>query len=272
MQPIALLCEIIAQGRKVAASAYTDVPSFAALLTDGFLETAGVIQSIPCSNCDALHDAEIVHHDGRAGYFCAEAGFIPVGMSEISAVRAGVPMIIAALADAFECRARKSSPIAGATWRVGRVASDTGDLVIYFHPTLQTANDVTDVLAALALEPGSTYRLILSGTGDLQMPGMKTVPLSEVIELDTPGAGFRPIADLRDLVGAPRKNPGGAPSRYGEALTRLINERMTSGMAFEGRNAEAKAVLSKFIELNPGQKPPSTSLVRDYVSKMRTGQ
>ena len=121
MQPIALLCEILARGRKVAASAYTDEPSFAALLTDGFLERAGVIQSIPCSNCDAMHDAEIVHHDGRAGYFCAEAGLIPVEMSEISAVRAGVPMIIAALADAFECRARKSSPASIWLQRVKKV-------------------------------------------------------------------------------------------------------------------------------------------------------
>ena len=153
MRPIALLCEILAQGRKVAASAYTDEPSFAALLTDGFLETTGAIQSIPCSNCDALHDAEIVHHDGRDGYFCAEAGFVPVEMSEISAVRANIPKIIAALADAFACRARKSSPVSGATWRVGRVASETGDIAIYFHPTLQTENDAAEVSAALAYEP-----------------------------------------------------------------------------------------------------------------------
>jgi hypothetical protein len=267
-----LLFEILAQGRKVAASAYTDEPSFAALLTDGFLEPAGVIQSMPCPNCDALHDAEIVHHDGREGYFCAEAGFVPVDMSEIAAVRANVPKIIAALAVAFECRARKPSPLAGATWRVGRVTSEACDIAIYFHGTLQTEDDAAEVSAVLAREPRSTYRLILSAIGILQVPGMKTVPLSDAIELDTLGAGFRSIADLRDLVGAPRKNPGGAPNRYGETLTRLIKERMTSGMAFDGRNAEAKAVLSKFIELNPGQKPPSTSLVRDYVSKIRTGQ
>ena len=272
MQPIALLFEILAQGRKVAASAYTDEPSFAALLTDGFLEPAGVIQSIPCSYCDALHDAEIVHHDGRDGYFCAEAGFIPVETSEFSAVRASVPKIIAALADTFECRARKSSPIAGATWRVGRVASDTGDIAIYFHPTLQTENDAKDVSAALPYEPRLTYRLILSAAGNLQMQGMKTVPLSEVIELDTSGAGFRSVADLRDLVGAPRKNPGGAPNLYGDLLTVLIKERIAGKIALDGRNAEARAVLADFKRANPDLKSPSLSSVQDYVTKVRAGQ
>lgn len=193
-------------------------------------------------------------------------------MSEIGAVRASLPKIIAALADAFECRARKSSPITGATWRVGRVSNEASDIAIYFHPTFQTEDDATDVSAALAREPGSAYRLILSATGNLQLLGTKTVPLSEVIELDMSGAGFRSIADLRDLVGAPRKNPGGAPNLYGETLSALIKQRIADGRALVGRNEEAKAILTDFKHTNPHVKPPSLSSVQNYVTKVRAGQ
>ncbi len=272
MQPIALLCEIAAQGKKVATSAHVENPTFAGLWDGGWLENDGVVRSIACTNCDAVHDAEIVHNGKQNGFFCPDAGFVPIETNEISAVRANTPKLVAALANAFECRTRKLSPIAGATWRVGRATSETGDIGIYFHPNLQTENDVTDVSVALAREPGSAYRLILSATGNLQVPGTKTVPLFEVIEIDTSGAGFRTITDLRDLVGAPRRNPGGAPNLYGETLTRLINERNTNGKAIEGRNAEANAIRDQYVKLNPGQKPPSTSLVREYVSKIRAGQ
>ena len=102
--------------------------------------------------------------------------------------------------------------------------------------------------------------------------GTKTFPLSEVIELDTPGAGFRSISDLRDLVGAPRKNPGGAPNLYGDLLTVLIKDRIAEKIALYGRNAEARAVLADFKRANPDQKSPSLSSVQDYVTKVRAGQ
>ena len=86
MQPIELLCEIAGQKGKVAALAYLHDPHFSALLAPGFLERAGVIQSVPCLNCNTAHDAEIVHHTGRDGYFCPETGFIPVSEVEIGAV------------------------------------------------------------------------------------------------------------------------------------------------------------------------------------------
>ncbi|MDX8347810.1 hypothetical protein SLH49_07415 [Cognatiyoonia sp. IB215446] len=272
MKPIKLLCEIVAQKGKVAASSYSRHPYFSALLAFGFLERAGAVQSVPCLNCDNPHNAEIVHHSGRDGFFCPEMGFIPVAEDEINAVRGNTLKIINALADAFDCRARKSSPVAGQTWRVGKAINEAGDITIYFHPTLRAERDATELSAALAQEPGSTYRLILSAAGKLKVAGTTTVPLLDVVELDVCGAGFRRVADLRDLVGAPRKNLGGAPNRYGETLSALIRQRIVDGSALDGRNEEARAVLSVFKQSNPLLNPPSLSSVQDYVTKVRAGQ
>ena len=272
MQPIELLCEIAAQRGKVAAFQYSREPFFPALLAHGFLDETGVIQSVSCLNCDTAHEAEIMHHSGRDGYFCPEAGFVPVSENEIRAVRANVPKMIAALANAFECRARKSSPVTGETWRIGKMGSEAGDITIYFHPTLQAERDAADLSAALAQEAGSTYRLVLTAAGTLNAGEIKTAPLSEVVELDPSNAEYRSVADLRDLVGAPRKNPGGAPNRYGKTLSALIMQRMADGMALDGRNKEAHAVLSEFKQLKPHLKPPSLSSVQNYVSKVRAGQ
>lgn len=272
MHPVELFCEIASQTGKVAVSRYSQEPFFPALLALGILEKAGVVQSVSCLNCDTAHEAEIVHHFGRDGYFCPEAGFVPVLDEEISAVRANVSKMIAGVASAFECRARKSSPLAGETWRVGKVPTESGDIAVYFHPTLRAEGDAVDLQAALAQETGSTYRLILTATGALNVGGTKTAPLPEVVELDLSSAEFRTVADLRDLVGAPRKNPGGAPNRYGEKLSALIRQRMLDGRALSGRNEEARAVLSDFKQSNPHSKPPSLSSVQDYVSKLRAGQ
>ncbi len=272
MQPIELFCEIAAHRGKVAALRYAHAPFFTALLAHGFFEKSGVVQSVPCLNCSVAHDAEIVHHTGRDGYFCPDAGFVPVSANEIGAVRANVPKMIAALANAFDCRARKSTPVTGETWRVGKMGSEAGDIAIYFHPTLQAERDARDLSAALAQEPGSAYRLILTAAGGLKVEGTKTAPLPEVVELDLSGPEFRPVADLRDLVGAPRKNPGGAPNRFGETLSALIVQRISDGSALAGRNAEARAVLSDFKQSHPQLKPPSLSSVQNYVSKVRTGQ
>lgn len=272
MQPIELLCEIVAQKGKVAASGYAHASCFPALLAHGFLQQAGAVQSISCLHCDSPHDADVVYHDGRDGFFCPEAGFVALPEDETSAVRANIAKIIEALADAFYCRARKSTPVAGETWRIGKVSREAGDITIYFHPQLQTERDATDLAAALAREPGSTYRLILSAAGSLQAKGSVTVPLSDAVQLNWSGSEFQPVADLRDLVGAPRTNPGGAPNRYGETLSALIVKRISDGRALAGRNEEARAVLSDFKQSNPHMKPPSLSSVQDYVSKVRAGQ
>lgn len=272
MQPVELLCDITAQRGKVAASAYSGNPAFSALVEQRFLDWAGVVQCLPCSECDQFHDAKIVCHNGQDGFFCPDIGFVPVTPNEIAAARPNVSKIINALANAFDCRARKSSPISGATWRVGRFSGDTGDIAVYFHPNLHCERDARDVSAALTSEPGSTYRLILTASGKIPVAKATVLTLSEVVEFDLCNGAFRPVADLRDLVGASRKNLGGAPNRYGDRLTEIILQRIADGIALAGRNEEARAVLTDFKRAYPNLEPPSLSSVQDYVSKVRAGQ
>ena len=47
----------------------------------------------------------------------------------------------------------------------------------------------------------------------------------------------------------------------------VIDVGKAFGIALKCRNAEANAIRDQYIVLHPGQKPPSTSTVRDYVKK-----
>jgi len=49
-------------------------------------------------------------------------------------------------------------------------------------------------------------------------------------------------------------------------LHELILERQNSGAALSGRNAEAKAVLAKFIEKYPNIHSPSLPTVKRYIT------
>ncbi|MEL6933839.1 MAG: hypothetical protein AAFO17_12235 [Pseudomonadota bacterium] len=272
MTAIDLLCEIIAQGTKVAAAHYAQRSGFALLLDQGLLKPAGTVQSITCLNCETMHDAEIVFNEGEEGFYCPALGFVPVTPEDIAAVQPDLQLIVCRIADAIESRARKSTPIAGETWRIGRVNTEAGDIAIYLHPSIRSGQDAKRLTAALINEAGARFRLVLSAQITLAVPGCQTVPLSEAMELNTSGPLFRSECDLCDLVGAPRKKTGGAPNLYGDLLTILIKDRTAKEIAMKGRNAEARAVLSDFKQKNPHLKPPSLSSVQDYVSKFRAGQ
>lgn len=272
MDTTELFCEILAQDTPVSAADYTRFPGLDALVNCGLLKSAGVAQSILCMDCETPHSAEIVHQDGRYGYFCPDVGFVPVAPNDIAAIEADLAMTVDALADAFECHARKSARIAGTTWRVGKVRIAAGDVAIYFHPLLRSDKNAADVSAALSREVGARYRLILTADGTSPVTGSVTALLSDVVEVDLIKPAFRPIAELRDIVGAARTNLGGAPNRFGDKLTLLIKKRIADEIALDGRNAEARAVLAEFRHANPHLKAPTLSSVQDYVTKVRTGQ
>lgn len=271
MSAVELLCEIIAQGRKGSATAYAMHPDFEMLLREGFVRKVGVVQSVACLECDTPHDAEIANQDGSYGFFCPELGYIQVARNLIEAVEPDFSTIVAGLADAFDCKRRKSTPLQGATWRIGTIASESGDVSLYLHPSLRGEQEAASLSAALSSEIRSPYRLILTAVGKSPIPDAKIASLADVLELHSEQTGFAVVADPRDIVEAPRKNPGGAPNRHKETLVPLIQSRMRDGSALPGRNEEAKAVLAILREQGIHAKLPSLSSVNDYVTKCRGG-
>lgn len=272
MTAIDLLCEIIAQGTPVAAAHYAQRSDLELLLELGWMKRVGTVQSVTCLHCDAMHDAEIVHSDGQDGFFCPDLGFVPVSPDEIAAIRPNVRLIVGLLADAISCRSRKSTAVAGETWRIGRVGTDAGDIALYLHPVLQSERDAANLRVALNSESGANFRLVLSAAGTLPIPGCHTALLRDTVELDMSRQKVEIVCDLGDLVGAPNKNRGGAPNRFGEQVSALIRARIAAGITVESRNGEARAVLADFKQKYPNSKAPSESLVKTYVTKIRAGQ
>jgi hypothetical protein len=98
---------------------FCEHPALNGLLRGGHVVESGVVQSIACTECDTLHDAEIIYEQDRYGYYCPELGFIPVTRDRIRGLKPDLAMVVSGLADAMECRRRKKTPLQGETWRLG---------------------------------------------------------------------------------------------------------------------------------------------------------
>jgi len=272
LSAIALLCEIIAQGGKVSTATYGQHPEFKTLLRGGYVRESGVVRAVECLECDETHDAEIIFDAGRYGYACPEIGFVPVDRAEITAWQSDLSAIVTGIADAFACKRRRSAPVQGETWRIGKVASHGGDVSIYLHPALNGEREALDLMAALSREVRTPFRLILTSSGRLPIPDTKVVPLVDVVKLNLDLVGFAVLADPCDVVGAPRDRTGGAPNRYRDIVTPLIQSRTEEGTALEGRNEEAKAIQAILKARDSGANLPSLSSIKVYVTKSRAGQ
>ena len=268
---IDLLCEIIAQDERVSVQAYQKRLGYAGLIRSGLLQEAGLIQSVVCLDCVSPHDAEVVHHGEDYGYWCPDLGFLRMDRSVLKGLEPDLTNLVVKLADAFECKRRKSAPIHRATWRIGAIETPAGDLAIYLHPRLQTGQDVQDVDAALRTQVRSAFTVILTAAGSLQVPGAVTVQLSETVELASDAASLIAAIDLCVAVGATPKSKGGAPNIFENRAKAIIASRARNGEALSGRNEEALAALDAFRQTHSGEPAPSLSSMRRYVSGVRSG-
>lgn len=267
MSAVARLCEIIATGGKASA----DHPAMADLLKHGFLRGAGVLEAVVCDECTAPHSAKVVSEGETYGFFCPDLGFVGLERQHIRAFLPDMPVLIERLADAFQCKRRKGSPVHGGTWRVGAAEAEVGEIMLYFHPRLQDENDLRACADALSREMRSQWRLILTGAGGFPVLGGKTVALFEVVELETATGALRVLADPAELVGMPLKRKVGRPSAYAAGLGRIMAERAAQRLAHDGLNEEAKAIKSEYEERFPSQPCPSLPTVKRYLTDFRTG-
>lgn len=271
MSAVSLLCAIIAHGSKVTSGFHQDNRGFAALVRHGFLREAGVVSSVVCDQCDDPHSARIVFENGENGYYCPELGFIPLNPELSTAFLPDLPKLVERLADAFECRQRKSSSLHGQTWRIGAVPTLSEPVMLYFHPSLVSDDDARDLQNALGREARSDWRLVVTTRGSVPMAGYSAVQLDDLVEIDAETGDLISIADPGMLAGAPRKNPGGRPNEHGSLLKPLIESRIRAGDAHDGINAEARAILSAFHAVYPDKLIPSDSAIKRYIRKARGG-
>ncbi|GAA6176580.1 hypothetical protein [Sulfitobacter pacificus] len=271
MNAIVLLATLLAQCRRVRSVEYSSFPAYDALIKAGLIEETGVVSSFICNECDQPHDAKIVYEGSQYGYYCPDLGFISKPRSEIIAAQPNLGAFVAQIADALACKRRKSSPIDKDTWRIGAVDSPAGDVVLYLHPTLQDAQDIRDIQAALVGEMKSPFGVVLTSKGTLSVPPYATAQLQDVLSLDPITGKLMAVGDLRTIAGVPEQRNGGRPNDYETALNDLIALRASQGRAMRGRNEEAKALRAEFMAKFPNAKCPSLPTVKRYVTKTRSG-
>lgn len=265
-----MLSEIIAQGSKARAASYRFRHGYNALLEGGYLRETGVVQAICCQECDDPHDAQIVFEGGQYGFYCSDLGFVPLSRGQASAVTPDISCLVAALADSFVTKRRKTSPLHGETWRIGAVETAGGNVSIYFHPRLDGEQDLGDLRSALAGEVKSPFRLVLTASGGLKFEDATAARLADVVEVDSETGTLTTTVDPGTIVGAPARRAGGRPNQFGEALAGIIRSRIESGTALQGRNEEAKAIL-EVLRLAAPNSTPSLSLIKSYLTNIRSG-
>ncbi len=271
MTPISLLCEIIGQTGKVAAQAYRDDARYGALLDAGLIQRNGVVQSVLCENCHAPHDAEIVFEGGSYGHYCPEIGFVPVERAEIVAVHPNLEALVEQLHAALDCGSGGISQLGPQTWRVGLVDTPGGRAAVYFHPNLSSGHDLVDLETALRCEVRRDYCLVVSATGELQYRGAATVNMTQMVSMDLGTTRLNSLVTAAEAVRAPRRQTGGRPNLHRERLHAMLAERVAKGLAENGRNEEAKAVLAAYVASYPSVTAPKLSTVKAYVSEFRSG-
>ncbi len=271
MSEVLLLCKVIAHGGKVTSGFHKCERGFAALVRHGFLREAGVVSSVVCDQCDDPHSARIIFEGGSNGYYCPELGFVPLTPKLSTAFLPDLPKLVERLADAFECRQRRSSSLHGQTWRVGSVATVSETVMLYFHPSLGSDDDARDVQSALGGEARSDWRLVVTSWGSFPVAGCSTAQLDDLVEIDAETGVLTLIADPGTLAGVPRKNTGGRPSEHGLLIKPLIEQRIRAGETLDAVNAEARAILSAFHDAYPDKPIPSDSAIKRYIREARGG-
>ena len=271
MTAISTLSSIIGLRGKASKACYQQRPGFDLLEGCELIRSFGVVQSILCEKCDEPHDSEVIFEDGGYGAYCPDAGFVGLTRQEIEAIQPDIGKLVSSLADLFQCKRRKSTPVQAETWRIGAVDTQAGDLVVYFHPNLQTEQDAREVQAALSHETTATYRLIVTAVGTLTVLNAKTITLSDLIEFSNDTGKLARLSDLMAVSGAPQLRTNGRPSPYGDRLSLLIIQRIEGGTALTGLNEEARAIRNLFGAKYTAEAVPSTSTVKRKIRNLRAG-
>ena len=271
MDAVGLFAVVLAQRGRVQSVGYSSLPAYGDLIKAGLIEEAGVVSSMMCDECDCPHEAKIAYEGSQYGYYCPEIGFVSKPRSELIALQPNLGTFVSQIADAVDCKRRKSSSLDKDTWRIGAIDGTVGDVVLYLHPTLQDAWDVRNFQAALASEVKTPFGVILTSKGTLTVPPFVTALLDEVLSFDPKAGQFALDTDLRAIAGIPEQRSGGRPNDFESALSGLMALRVNQGRAAPGRNEEAKALHAEFIARYPNKKCPSLPTVKRYVTRIRSG-
>jgi hypothetical protein len=251
----------------VAATTYRGCGAYGDLVTAGLVRRMGLVQSVLCDACDIGHDAAITFEDECYGYVCPEAGFVPVERPDLFAVEPDFDTLVSQIDAALRHSPRGPRGIADQTWHIGTARTDAANIAVYFHPHLQTAQDLQALENALRGQVRTRFGLVLTARGTLAVPDMTIAALDQVFGFDAAHRRLVIEADLAMLVGAPVTRKGGRPATHADRIRAIIADRAANGRTEDGKNAEIRAIQAEFAARFPGIPSPSRSTIGRHLSE-----
>lgn len=128
-----------------------------------------------------------------------------------------------------------------------------------------------DLQAALRLEVGSAFSVVLTACGSLAAAGSKTVNLADVADLCPAASALIAISDVPAIAGVRPSRTSGTPNRFGADLNAIIAERTRNRCKLPGTNAEARAIIEVFRTRHPAKEAPTLPTVKRYMKKAEAG-
>ena len=265
-----LLCELLAHSTPISTSRFAGNSDYLKLRDAGLVVEGGVVETVLCDRCENEHSAALVYEEGSYGYFCHELGLVELSERDIGATKVDHAYFVSMLADALGATHRRSKPIDGHTWRVGRVQSDSAELAVYFHPMLKHADDLRSLSAALSRETKFATRIVLTAEAMLPVESATVVSLLDVLSVVESG-DLAFSANLFEIAGIKKARKGGRPGVYKQQIYDLIRSRAANGISESSINAERKAIQAALRdpETDTG---PSEALIKKYIREYREGQ
>ncbi|MFK7945448.1 MAG: hypothetical protein AB8B85_21420 [Paracoccaceae bacterium] len=216
--------------------------------------------SVLCDACDLDHTSRIISDSAtdRIGWHCPEAGFVPATNADLQAVRFNPGRLVTLIADALDCRRRRSQPLIDTSlWRVGSFEYANEVVSLYLALRLHDIEAVNATSEKLSSEPGLHRGLLLtpniSGAAGISIARCRIAALEELISFED-GELVADQDRAAGLAGVEVRLSGGRPGhpRRREAET-LIRARIAKGELKSSKRAEARAIKQMMGKGAPGE-------------------
>jgi hypothetical protein len=217
MSSIDVLAAILSSREEtIRGAAFGDPTQLRPLLSAGIIMPAGSVRSILCTECSAPHAAEVESNRSRTGWYCQEAGFVPVDLAVVAAFSVQTDVLAQRMHTALGIKGRLVSWPTGAPilWSIGTfdfrrlavavyLVPNLADLAVFneLNRYLESPHGHPHGIAVLASDqrkleavhlPGHTRVMQLGDVCAMDEDGKLTVDAERIAHLALPASLLRP--------------------------------------------------------------------------------
>jgi len=278
LSAISLLAKMMETGAdRLPLQEYSTCSGFDSLEEVAVVEEAEILRSVLCEECGRPHEAHIIYSDARNsyGWTCYDVGFVPINVDRLRSVRVSPRKLVSLLAQALNCKGRRSRPLAENTlWKVGFFNHGGETISVYLAARKASLEDARRWATVIASEPNRRYRVLitpeLEELRDFRIGECRTVKIDDVVSMTSDKGLTVEAQRLAEIAGVPVRRRGGRPSPYQPKLGELVEKRVLTGQAEKGVKAEAREILSLWASPKTSLNAPSPRTVERAISAYRT--